>query len=124
MVLASTDLNLDARLIVQYYQLRFQIEFLFRDAKQFTGLNHCQARAEEKLDFHFNMSLTAINLAKIIRKFNPTIKSMNSLVRKAYNTRLVELLFSQLSLNAEFDGFFDINLPAVQEAINLGQMDN
>lgn len=52
-VLASTDLTLDARLIVSYYQLRFQIEFLFRDAKQFTGLNHCQARSEEKLDFHF-----------------------------------------------------------------------
>lgn len=117
-VLASTDLNLDARVIVQYYQLRFQIEFLFRDAKQFTGLTHCQARAEEKLDFHFNMSLAAINLAKVIRKFNPTIKSMNSFVRKAYNTRLVELLFSQLSLNAEFD----IKNLEVQKVIRLGCM--
>ena len=117
-VLACTDLNLDARLIVHYYQLRFQIEFLFRDAKQFTGLTHCQARAEEKLDFHFNMSLAAINLAKVIRKFNPTIKSMNSFVRKAYNTRLVELLFSQLSLNAEFD----IKNLKVQKVIQLGCM--
>lgn len=117
-VLVSTDLNLDARLIVQYYQLRFQIEFLFRDAKQFTGLSHCQARAEEKLDFHFNMSLAAINLAKVVRKFNPTIKSMNSFVRKAYNTKLVELLFSQLSLNAEFD----LNLPELQTVLNFGCM--
>lgn len=117
-VLASTDLNLDARQIVHYYQLRFQIEFLFRDAKQFTGLTHCQARAEEKLDFHFNMSLAAINLAKVIRKLNPTIKSMNSFVRKAYNTRLVELLFSQLSLNAEFD----IKNLEVQKVIRLGCM--
>lgn len=115
-VLASTDLNLSARLIVQYYQLRFQIEFLFRDAKQFTGLNHCQARAEEKLDFHFNASLAAINLAKVIRKSNPTMKSMNSFVRKAYNTRVVEMLFSQLSLQAEFD----LNHPKLETVLNLG----
>lgn len=115
-VLASTQLDLDARLIVLYYQLRFQIEFLFRDAKQFTGLNHCQARAEEKLDFHFNMSLAAINLVNVIRKLNPNIKSMNSFVRKAYNTRVVEMLFSQLSLNAEFD----LNQPRVQKVLNLG----
>ena len=115
-VLASTQLDLDARLIVQYYQLRFQIEFLFRDAKQFTGLNHCQARGQEKLDFHFNLSLSAINLVNVIRKLNPTIKSMNSFVRKAYNTRIVEMLFSQLSLYAEFD----LNQPSVQKVLNLG----
>ena len=33
-VLACTDLNLDARTIVQYYQLRFQIEFLFRQSEK------------------------------------------------------------------------------------------
>jgi len=115
-LLASTDLDLDARILVEYYQLRFQIEFLFRDAKQFTGLTHCQARAEEKLDFHFNMSLAAINLAKVVRKSNPTFKSMNSFVRKAYNTKLVELLFSQLSPNAEFN----LNHPQVQTVLNLG----
>ena len=117
-VLASTDLKLDARLIVSYYQLRFQIEFLFRDAKQFTGLNHCQARSEEKLDFHFNMSLAAINLAKVVRKLNPTIKSMNSFVRKAYNTRLVDLLFSKLGLKAEFD----LNHQKVQQVLNFGSL--
>jgi hypothetical protein len=60
----STDLNLAGEKIVRYYQSRFQIEFLYRDAKQFTGLNDCQARSENKLDFHFNAALTAVNLAK------------------------------------------------------------
>lgn len=60
----STDLKLAGEKIVQYYRSRFQIEFLYRDAKQFTGLNSCQARSQNKLDFHFNASLTAINLAK------------------------------------------------------------
>lgn len=60
----STDLALAGEKIVQYYQARFQIEFLYRDAKQFTGLNNCQARSKNKLDFHFNAALTAVNLAK------------------------------------------------------------
>lgn len=60
----STDLNLAGDKIVRYYQARFQIEFLYRDAKQFTGLNNCQARSKNKLDFHFNAALTAVNLAK------------------------------------------------------------
>ena len=60
----STDLKQAGEQIVRYYQSRFQIEFLYRDAKQFTGLNSFQARSESKLDFHFNATLTAVNLAK------------------------------------------------------------
>lgn len=117
-LLASTDLRLDARLIVLYYQLRFKIEFLFRDAKQFTGLNHCQARDEQSLDFHFNMSLAAVNLSQLVMNADSTINSMNSFVRKAYNTRLVNWLFLQLSSKAEFD----INHPRLQTVLNFGCM--
>jgi len=60
----STDLKQSGEKIVKYYRSRFQIEFLYRDAKQFTGLTTCQARSENKLDFHFNAALTAVNLAK------------------------------------------------------------
>jgi IS4 transposase len=63
--LFSTEVEQDPRQIVQYYKLRFQIEFLFRDAKQFTGFEDCQARDAVKLAFHFNASLTALNLAKL-----------------------------------------------------------
>ena len=121
-VLFSTDLNQDARQILSFYQLRFKIEFIFRDAKQFTGLNHCQARNEDKLDFHFNMSLATINLYQLELIKSDSTMSMNSLVRKAYNTKFVKILFGKLNSNAEFDGFFDINMPDVQEVINLGQM--
>lgn len=61
----STNLEQDGLQIVQYYRSRFQIEFLYRDAKQYTGLTHCQARSENKLNFHFNAALTAVNLAKV-----------------------------------------------------------
>src|SRR5665648_630815 len=60
----SKDLKQTGEKIVRYYQSRFQIEFLYRDAKQFTGLTNCQARSKNKLDFHFNAALTAVNLTK------------------------------------------------------------
>ena len=42
-ILFSTDTDLDAQTLYRGYKARFQIEFLFRDAKQFTSLNACQA---------------------------------------------------------------------------------
>jgi DDE superfamily endonuclease len=45
-VLASTDTDLHGRKLIELYASRFQIEFLFRDSQQFTGLLDCQARAE------------------------------------------------------------------------------
>ncbi|MDR2126625.1 MAG: transposase [Prevotellaceae bacterium] len=61
----STDLKMNGMEIVAFYRSRFQIEFLYRDAKQHAGLNDCQARSKNKLDFHFNAALTTVNLAKI-----------------------------------------------------------
>jgi hypothetical protein len=61
----STDLSMCPKDILLFYQSRFQIEFLYRDGKQFTGLCDVQARGVNKLNFHFNASLTAINIAKV-----------------------------------------------------------
>ena len=36
--LFSTDLSLSYEKIIDYYSLRFQIEFVFRDAKQYWGM--------------------------------------------------------------------------------------
>jgi hypothetical protein len=66
----STKIELDAIEILDVYQTRFQIEFLYRDAKQHTALNSSQARDKEKLNFHFNMSLTAVNIAKVVHWFS------------------------------------------------------
>lgn len=64
-ILASTDLELEGRQLVEYSGARFQIEFLFRDSKQFTGLTECQARNELALEFHFNASLATLNLVRV-----------------------------------------------------------
>ncbi|MDL2309303.1 hypothetical protein LJC53_06945, partial [Bacteroidales bacterium OttesenSCG-928-C03] len=53
--------------VIDIYHTRFQMEFGFRDAKQFAGLENVQARSVNKLDFHFNAALTSVNMAKIIQ---------------------------------------------------------
>jgi putative transposase len=63
-VLAATALALAGHNLVTLYGARFQIEFLFRDSKQCTGLSACQARAEAALAFHFNAALATLNLAR------------------------------------------------------------
>jgi hypothetical protein len=96
----STDIDLQARLIVKYYRGRFQQEFLIRDAKQFTGLNDCQARSTAKLEFHWNASLTAINTAKVEHWLSKTIEQ-----RKAFSMATVKTLHHHQLL---IDRFFDI----------------
>jgi len=64
-LLFSTDLEQSAAEIYRFYKSRFQIEFLFRDAKQFTGLCDCQARRGDTLHFHFNAAMTALNLLRL-----------------------------------------------------------
>jgi len=60
----STDSSISVLHILDIYRTRFQIEFLYRDAKQHTSLTKCEARSAQKLDFHYNASLSAINLTK------------------------------------------------------------
>ena len=64
-LLFSTDVSLAAHDIVGYYRLRFQIEFVFRDAKQHTGLNDFQCRHKDSIHTHVNVSMTTLNLFKL-----------------------------------------------------------
>lgn len=70
--------------VLDYYRTWFQIEFCYRDSKQFTGLTDCQSRYLEKLHFHFNASLTSVNLAKVKALEKEAVLSMASV--KCYAT--------------------------------------
>ena len=100
-VLFSTDIDLDALTLYRYYKARFQIEFLFRDSKQFTGLTDCQARSQTKLDFHFNASLSAVTLAKLDAHqqsgHSDQAFSMASLKRRAFNQHLIDRICEHLA---------------------------
>ena len=103
-LLFSTDLTLDPVQIYRAYKARFQVEFIFRDAKQFTGLTDCQARDAQKLDFHFNASLTALNLAKYEQFLqrdleHPFVFSMASYKRRKLNQHLLERFIHNLDLD-------------------------
>ena len=63
--LFSTDVSLSAKTIDRYDKARFQIEFLFRDATQFTGLGDCQARSAGTRRVHFHASLSAVSFATL-----------------------------------------------------------
>jgi len=100
----STDLKADGIQIWKTYRSRFQIEFLYRDAKQHTGLTNCQARDENKLHFHFNASLTAVNIAKIVHWFSIPKQerepfSMRDIKIVNHNTLLLEKFFAMYGIN-------------------------
>jgi DDE superfamily endonuclease len=103
-VLASTDLELDGRRVVELYGARFQIEFLFRDSKQFTGLTDCQTRAKAALDFHFNAALATLNLVRAEELLAspshvPQVFSMASCKQQYFNEHLLDLFIESLALD-------------------------
>jgi hypothetical protein len=100
-ILFSTDLSLKGECIYKYYKSRYQLEFLFRDAKQHCGLTHCQARDEHKLYFHFNASLTTVSIAKAIyyldaKKQDKKIFSMANIKTVYLNKLIAERIFANL----------------------------
>ena len=99
----STDLKMDGMKTVTCYRSRFQIEFLYRDAKQHGGLEDCQARSKNKLDFHFNAALTAVNLAKIYwldtRKSDGEAFSMADFKTLCHNKLLLDRFISVFAIN-------------------------
>lgn len=85
-LLFSTDLSLTAEQIMDYYSLRFQIEFNFRDAKQYWGL----------ADF-MNVSPQAVTNAVNLAFF---MRNVSYVLLKPY--RQHEPQFSVLDLKAQF----------------------
>ena len=115
-ILASTNTSQHAEEVARYYRLRYQIEFVIRDAKQHSGLTHCQARSQEKLDFHLNMSVASVNLLRLLAQKAEC--SPRTYRREAYNRLLIGELFSKLGLNAEYDRMD----PRVQSVVHTGRM--
>jgi Transposase DDE domain len=107
-LLFSTDTEISPECLYAYYKARFQIEFIFRDAKQFMGLSDCQSRNKSSLDFHFNVSLAALNIAKLDQlqankpfeedDVQPISCSMATYKRQALNEHLLERFICMLDL--------------------------
>jgi len=95
---------MEAKTIIINYRARFQIEFLFRDAKQHTGLSDCQSTNEDALNFHFNISMLALNFAKADHaKEKKKIFSMNNYRRKFSIINIANLIFSKLGMPLDIE---------------------
>jgi putative transposase len=65
-VLFSTDLDLTADQIVDYYALRFQIEFNFRDGKQYWGLDDFMNVKPVAVTNAVNLAFLMVNLSAVM----------------------------------------------------------
>jgi len=62
-VLFSSDLDLSYDQLIDYYRLRFQIEFNFRDAKQYWGLEDFMAVKQTPVYNSANLAMFMVNLS-------------------------------------------------------------
>jgi putative transposase len=65
-ILFSTDLNLSHEKLYDYYTLRFQIEFNFRDAKQYWGLDDFMNVKKEAVTNAANLSFFMVNFSSVL----------------------------------------------------------
>lgn len=84
-ILFSTDLSLGWAKLLHYYRLRFQIEFNFREAKQYWGLEDFMNVTETAVTNAANLSLFMVNLAyRLRRDWSPHVPAFSVLDLKAY----------------------------------------
>ena len=117
----STDLEIEPLELFNGDRARFQIEFIFREGKQFTGLTDCQARNKEALHFHFNASLSALNLLRkqdreLGEETNAKGCSIASWKARYFNEHLLDRFISYLDL----DPIYIKNTPQYEELRNYG----
>jgi putative transposase len=110
-VLFSSDLDLAYALLIDYYGLRFQIEFNFRDAKQYWGLEDFMNVTPTGVTNAANLSLFMVNVAYRLRTDVPPH----------------ELDYSVLDLKADWRGYKYVEetikmLPEKPEPVLLRQI--
>jgi hypothetical protein len=83
-ILFSSDLALAYDTLIDYYRLRFQIEFNFRDAKQYWGLEDFMNVAETAVTNAANLSLFMVNVSqRLLSELRPTNPDCSVLDLKA-----------------------------------------
>jgi hypothetical protein len=109
--------------VYQYYRLRYQIEFLFRDAKGHLGLEHSQSRQEKAIDFHCNMALTTLNTAKAMHWFDKPKAQRPPFSMADIKTQYVnQQLLDRLIIIYGKDPSVEINNPEIKKLYQLGRI--
>jgi putative transposase len=116
-ILFSTDLNLEWDKLVDYYRLRFQIEFSFRDAKQHWGLEDFMVINGQSVFNAANLSLFMVNVSQGMLATSKN-KSILDLKAHYHGLRYVQEVFKILPESSK-----PINIMQLFDAIPvLGQI--
>ena len=98
-ILFSSDLALAYDTLIDYYRLRFQIEFNFRDAKQYWGLEDFMNVSETAVTNAANLALFMVNVSQRLlgdlRPANPdcSVLDLKALCRGAkYVAEAIKML--------------------------------
>jgi len=84
-ILFSSDGSLGYETLVEYYSLRFQLEFVFRDAKQFWGLEDFMNRTERGVTNASNLAFFMVMLSKrLLMQLKPHWPDVSILDLKAF----------------------------------------
>jgi len=81
--LFNTDLSLEYDKIIDYYSLRFQIEFVFRDSKQYWGMEDFMNIKKTPIYNWVNLSSFMVNFAHGLRQ-NTAMRDMTIFDLKAH----------------------------------------
>lgn len=106
-VLCSTDPAMPPVEVVALYRARFELEFLFRDAKQHAGLSTCQLRSTAGLEAHWNIALIVVSLMRVealqaLPAGQRLVFSLEHRKRRAYNALYARHILAHLGLEARF----------------------
>jgi len=99
-ILFSSDLTLGWKEIFEYYSARFQIEFNFRDAKQFWGLEDFMVIKDDCVNNAANLSFFMVNLSQSLLPVS-NAASINDLKAHYHGLRYVDEVFKLLPQNAD-----------------------
>lgn len=124
-ILFSTDLALAPDLVLEYYSLRFQIEFNFRDAKQYFGLSDFKSYRPTQVANSVGLAFFMVNFSHIVRKKMMELWEVETLsvldVKAGFRVeKSIDLILNCLDLDvSELKKQLDIRDLASVEAINL-----
>lgn len=105
----SNDLTLAGVDIVKIYRCRFLVEFEFRNAKGFASLEKCQARSNNKLRTHFNMSFTSLNCLKVAARESGIPYSISNLKTLVHGQFLMNRFIRVSGISADSDLITKLN---------------
>jgi putative transposase len=99
-ILFSSNLELEWKKIIDYYRLRFQIEFNFRDAKQHWGMEDFMVIKKQSVLNAANLSLWMVNVSQAILTTSGE-ESILDLKARHHGLRYAQELFKILPENTK-----------------------